>query len=215
MAEAAPTSPLASMTAAFAEIRPQSDGALTIGEIPFCAQVTLRVEPGSVAALAVVDALGLRLPTRPCTVASQDALDALWMGPDEWLLVSAERTAADLEGTVRAALAAHDDPDPVSVVDVSAQRTIVELSGPAARTVLSRGCALDLHESVLGAGQCVQTLLAQAPVILQPMTETDTIRVFVRPSFATYLAAWLLDASFEERSQATSPGNGELVLRAG
>ena len=214
MVEAAPTSPLASMTAAFYEVCAQSDAALTIRERPFCAQVTLRVEPGSVAALAVADALGLRLPRRPCTVESQDALDALWLGPNEWLLVSSERTAAELERKVRAALTVQGGSDPVSVVDVSAQRTIIELSGPAARTVLAKGCALDLHESVFSAGQCVQTLLARAPVIVQPMIEADTIRVFVRPSFATYLAAWLLDASFEERSQAASPVNDELALRA-
>ncbi|HET9094983.1 MAG TPA: sarcosine oxidase subunit gamma family protein, partial [Solirubrobacteraceae bacterium] len=171
MADLGPTSPLAVMSAAFSEACAQSDGVLGIQERPFAAQVTLRIDPDSATGLAVADALSLRLPVSPCTVAGGESLEALWLGPDEWLLVSFEQTAGAIERTVRSVTARGTD-DPVAVVDVSAQRTIVELSGPAVRTVLARGCALDLHESVFSAGCCAQTLLAQAPVILQP-TDTD------------------------------------------
>jgi heterotetrameric sarcosine oxidase gamma subunit len=97
----------------------------------------------------------------------------LWLGPDEWLVLNA--TEADF------ALAC----------DVSANRAVLELSGPDARTVLATGTPIDLRE--LQPGRCAQTLLARTQVILQ-CTTTDTFRIFVRPSYANYLRAWLEDA---------------------
>ena len=55
------------------------------------------------------------------------------------------------------ALAAGLDGDPGSVVDVSANRTTLELSGPPAREVLEKGCPLDLHPRAFGPGRAVST----------------------------------------------------------
>jgi sarcosine oxidase subunit alpha len=74
-------------------------------------------------------------------------------------------------------------------VDVSGQRTILELSGPAAQDVLITGCPIDL-DALQGHAQ---TLLGKAPVILE-RPEPGTYRIYVRSSYTTYLAEWLLDA---------------------
>ncbi len=86
-----------------------------------------------------------------------------------------------------------------AVVDVSAQRTVIELAGPAARELLAKGCSIDLHPRVFGPGQCAQTTLARAPVILLPRAE-NAYWVFVRASFAEYCAEFLLDAMTEYRT---------------
>lgn len=210
MADPFPRSPLRSSQGAFADVDQESGGALAIRELPFTTQLTLRVDPDSAAARAVANVIGGPLPLVPNTAECRGALDVLWMGPDEWLLVSWEPTPSVLEPELRAACGDGF----ASVVDVSAQRTIIELTGPAARTVLARGCALDLHPSRLGAGRCAQTLLGQAQVILQPLaSEPDVLRVFVRASFARYLADWLLDACTEERLAVEGVLDGELALR--
>jgi sarcosine oxidase subunit gamma len=89
----------------------------------------------------------------------------------------------------------------VSVVDVSASRTVLELTGPFARDVLTHGCAIDLHPRAFGPGSCVQTTLAKTQVILHQTGGgrggAATYRVFVRASYADYLARWLLDAAVE------------------
>ena len=82
------------------------------------------------------------------------------------------------------------------MVNVSANRTTIRLVGPQARDVLAHGCALDLHPRVFGAGQCAQTLLARAGVLLVA-DDDGAFRILVRSSFARYLADWLLDASLE------------------
>ncbi|MFC4005643.1 2Fe-2S iron-sulfur cluster-binding protein [Nonomuraea purpurea] len=77
-------------------------------------------------------------------------------------------------------------------VDVSGQRTILELSGPSAHDVLITGCPIDLHPSVFPGH--AQTLLGRTSVILE-RRGPDTYRVYVRSSYAKYLAEWLIDAT--------------------
>jgi sarcosine oxidase subunit alpha len=101
----------------------------------------------------------------------------LELGPAWWLIVEGEAPGVPAG----------------SAVDVSAQRTVLELSGPEAHDILMTGCPIDLHPTVFEAGQHAQTLLGQAQVILQRGDDT-TFRIFVRSSFASYLAEWLLDA---------------------
>ena len=50
-------------------------------------------------------------------------------------------------------------------MEVSGQRTVLELAGPGALDVLITGCPLDLHPSVFTGH--AQTLLAKTPVILE------------------------------------------------
>jgi sarcosine oxidase subunit gamma len=163
-------------------------------ELPFLAQVDLRFDPANApVASALVSALGFGLPVEPNTVAGSGDLAALWLGPDEWLVVGPPGRETELELVVRAALGgAHG-----SVVDVSANRTTLELSGPDARRMLESGCPIDLHPRSFGPGRCAQTLLARANVVLwQTAAEPRlTYRILVRPSFAAYVAAWLADAA--------------------
>ena len=185
-------SPLAGFAAAFEQA---SGDEFAIAEIPLPRQLNLRVADAD----AWLDVLGVALPTIPNTSVSSRFGDLLWLGPDEWLLVS--RTAfGDLETRLRAA--AGDAA--VSIVDVSAGRTIISLHGSAVRQVLAHGCGLDLDAGFFAPGQCAQTMLALANVILlaphdQPSDFLDDPQffVFVRASFAGYLATWLLDAATE------------------
>jgi sarcosine oxidase, subunit gamma len=136
-------------------------------------------------------ALGVRLPHQPNTVSTVSQRSALWLGPDEWLVVDEDASTAAAEADVRAAFA----PDWGAVVDVSANRVCFELHGPTARDLLAHGCPLDLHPRVFGPGQCAQTLLARAAVILWQTDAAPTYRILVRASFAEHIARWLADAA--------------------
>lgn len=171
--------------------------ALPIGahELPFLTQLNLRSDPESAAADRIAKALGGFLPAVPCTVARLDGVDVLWLGPDEWLLVAPASDRDALTETVCEAVAQDG-----AVTDVSAQRTIVRLTGPPVREVLARGCAIDLHPNVTPVDSCVQTLLAQTGVILVVNDEAASdLLVLVRASFAEYFADWLIDACSELR----------------
>lgn len=153
------------------------------------AQVNVRAQ-GAVAA-RVGHALGVPLPLEPNTVSTIGERSVLWLGPDEWLVVDRVIPASDIETAVRDAFA----PDWGSVVDVSANRVVLEVAGPAARDLLARGCSLDLHPRSFGPARCAQTLLAKTAVILWQTDATPTFNVFVRASFAAHLTRWLADAA--------------------
>jgi sarcosine oxidase subunit gamma len=144
-------------------------------EVAFPAQVDLRAGDGS--------ALGL--PTEPNTWARLGEREVLWLGPDEWLVVAAADAAAlvaDLESSL---VASHH-----SVVDVSANRAVIDLAGAGRLELLSSACPIDLDPRSWTEGRCAQTLFGAAQVLIQERTE-DT-RLFVRPSFATYVVDLLL-----------------------
>jgi sarcosine oxidase subunit gamma len=150
-------------------------------ELGFPAQVDVRADPST--------ATSLGFPAEPNTVASSPDRDILWLGPDEWLVVvlagTAEAQVAELEASMGDA---HH-----SVVDVSANRTVIELGGPSRHALLSTACPIDLHPRSWGDGRCAQTVFGAAQILLQ---ERDgTTRVFVRPSFAAYVVDLLLAAS--------------------
>ena len=149
-------------------------------EIALERQVDLRVDPVDPAANRIGELLGTPLPVVPNT--GSEAV--LWLGPDQWLVFGAS------EQELRAALG----DTPGSVVDVSANRVVFELSGPGARDVLEQGCAIDLHPRAFGPGRCAQTTLARANVVLHQVDDVPTYRLLVRPSFAGYLRLWLRDA---------------------
>ncbi|GAA4195395.1 hypothetical protein GCM10022252_41120 [Streptosporangium oxazolinicum] len=185
-----------------ARLRPVASPDLRIAELPFLTQVNVRVEPGSGTAADIARALGVPLPAEPDTFASTGGdvppsgtavsdTRVLWLGPDEWLVVGPPGDTG-LENRLRAAAGTGH----AAVTDVSAQRTVLLVTGRKARDLLSHGCALDLHPRAFGPGRCAQTMLARAQVVLT-RGEEDEFHVLVRSSFADYLAAWLLDAAGE------------------
>lgn len=191
---APPRSPLTDAAGRLAAATRSSGGAVRLAELPFLAQVNVRLDAKGAAADAVGPALGLQLPLEPNTAVRAGELTALWLGPDEWLLVGPPGGERELESRIRTA--AGDEP--VSVTDVSAQRTTLLVAGPRARDLLAHGCALDLHPRAFGPGRCAQTTLGRAQVVLVARDEARAgFWVLVRSSFAGYLTDWLLDAATE------------------
>lgn len=172
--------------AAFAGRLPTATDGVEVTAVPFLAQVGLRVEPGSAAADRVEAALGVELPANNRVNAVGDRR-VLWLGPDEWLVVGPDGSEGEISALLEQALEGAG-----AVVDLSGNRTGIEIRGPRGRDLLATCCSLDLHPRVFGPGQCAQTLLQKAPILIE-QTADDVTLLHVRPSFAAYVAAWLLD----------------------
>jgi sarcosine oxidase, subunit gamma len=167
-------------------------GELSIRELPFVSQVNLRADPTDTGLLHRLASTlgGLAIPNAPNTVTSTGDRRALWLGPDEWLIVGPEGQQAAIQEALRVGL----DDALGSIVDVSANRTVLEIRGARAPDVLAHGISIDLDPRSSGSGGCAQTLLAKAQVIIE-WREEFAFEVYVRTSFADYLATWLLDAT--------------------
>ena len=172
------------------------EAGVSLGELPFRAQAVLRGDVGDPAfAAAVAQAVGVRPPVEPNTVEGPEALAVgtriLWLGPDEWLVVS--RDGDDPADRLSAALAGQH----AAVADVSDGRAVIALSGANARDVLAKGCPLDLHPRAFGPGRCAQSHLAKAHVLLHQIGDAPLFEIYVHRSFADYLWHWLEDAAEE------------------
>lgn len=176
-------SPLALRPDDLSAIGVSTGGGLIVEHVPFLTQIDVRLEA------ALAERAPYPLPTTPNTVWEEGRRAALWLGPDEWLVLGPPGTGPEIVGELEAAL----DGSHRSVVDVSANRVALELSGPRTKEVLSKGCAIDLHPRAWRSGVCAQTMLARAQVILHE--RSGSTGVLVRPSFADYLVDWLIDAS--------------------
>lgn len=188
------SSPLARRAAEFAEHSAEGPRGVRLVEEPFHTQVDLRVHPDSPAIARVEQALEIALPHHtPNRVTGDQQHAVLWLGPSEWLVVAPDGQVGRIRESVQHALGEA----PGSVVDVSANRTMLRLSGSRARDVLEKLCSLDLHPREFGPGQCAQTLIGRTQVILWQVGAEPSYRIMVRCSYAHYLADLLVDGMAE------------------
>lgn len=173
---------------ASAAAEPRGSG-VHLSEMPFRPCVNLRAQATPEVRTILSQHAGCGLPVQPLEAARRGSLTALWLGPDEWLLVGG---GDDLCDRLAAAFRGHF----VTVTEVGDAYCIVRLAGPAAREVLAKGCGLDIHDSVFPPGKVARSLLAKAEVILH-RTAAEAFDIYVARSYADYLWRWLEDAGRE------------------
>ena len=168
---------------------------VAIRELPGLHTLDLRVGPGTSAQAAVAEALGMDLPVKPGqtrggSVSGGAEAHALCLAPDWWLMVGLQEAKQKL-----APLLLKNDYH-LSAVDVSGQRTTIELDGPKVRDVLAHLWDQDLREKNFPIASVSQGLMAKAPVIVWHIAPFR-YRVLVRSSFALHGWKALVDAAEE------------------
>jgi len=167
---------------------------VAIRELPGLPTHDLRVAPGTLTQAAVAEALGIDLPkpgqTREASVSDINEAYALCLAPDWWLILGMEKAEQKLKP-----LQMNNDFH-FSVVDVSGQRTTIELEGPKVREMLAHLWDQDLREKSFPIGSVSQGLMAKAPVIVFHIA-SFRYRALVRSSFALHLWKALVDAAEE------------------
>jgi sarcosine oxidase subunit gamma len=177
---------------------PRFDAGPTLAPLPPASRYILRGGPPARA--AAEKAAGVGIPAEACRAFTQGERAALWLGPDEWLLIAPEAQGAALSGALTAALAGL----PHSLVEVSHRQSAAELRGPMAATVLAAGCPLDLDARSFPVGMCTRTVLAKAEVVLW-RTATEVFHIEVARSFVAYVSEFLAEA---ERNSTSDQGLG-------
>jgi sarcosine oxidase, subunit gamma len=113
---------------------------------------------------------------------------ALWLGPDEWLVI--DEDGADLMGACAGIRALH------SAVDVSHRNVGILLDGPHSEAMLSAGCPQDLSLAAFPVGSATRTVLGKVEIVLL-RSAPDSFRVEVWRSFSDYAFTLLVEASRE------------------
>ena len=170
-------------------------GVAEIKEIPFQTMAGIRVRRDSDEGQRIAAVTG-GLPASCGEVTESEGVSTLWLGPAEFLVVAPENAHESVGGDLVPALIESLGEGQGQVVDLSANRTIFELSGTQSRAVLEKGCSQDLHPRVFKAGTALATEIGHIPVMLWKSGD-DTFRVLPRASFADYLGRWLVDGMRE------------------
>lgn len=131
------------------------------------------------------------LPQRPgsASVGDGDRV-AIWLGPDEWLLIAGEVDPEIIAAELQAALA----DTPHSLVDVSHRQIELDVSGPYASRALSAGCPLDLRLSAFPTGIATRTIFDKAEIVLW-RSDDQVFRIEAARSFAPFVVASLMEAA--------------------
>ncbi len=147
-------------------------------------RLSLRARNKSVAALS--KALGFALPQKPKMSASKGSRAALWLGPDEWLIIDTGANApSDALKNSRVLQ---------SAVDISMRNTAIIVSGAGAQAVLAAGCPQELHLEKFPTGACSRTMFGKAEVVIW-RTAKQEFRIECWRSFSTYVFDFLEEAA--------------------
>ena len=130
---------------------------------------------------------GVDCAEEACRARVQDSRAALWLGPDEYLLIGGDEGARD---GVLAALENALAQVPHALVDISHRQFSLEVSGPHATAILSGACPLDLNLGEFPVGMCTRTVLSKADIVLW-RTRDDVFHIEVWRSFAGYVTGLL------------------------
>ena len=163
-------------------------------EMPLLAYISLRGNQQNATFMsAAKQALGIALPTQPCTLEHATWGYVCWLSPDEWLVICSRTQAAKLQ----AALEAFLDGIHSQVVDNSGGYTSVLLQGKNATDVLQHCTVYDLH--ALAANKIVGTTFGKASVFLHRQDflhqHDKAYALILRRSFADYIWRYLARAA--------------------
>jgi sarcosine oxidase subunit gamma len=166
--------------------RKAAAGSVTLTAAAPASRLVLRAPELSLGSLS--RALGLTLPTAPKSSAASANLrrHALWLGPDEWLVI--DEDGADLVAEGGSSTSLH------SAVDVSHRNVAILVDGAGAAACLNAGCPQNLSLEAFPVGACSRTVLGKIEVVLHRTAET-AFRVEVWRSFSDYAWDFLEEAA--------------------
>jgi sarcosine oxidase subunit gamma len=140
--------------------------------------------------------LDMILPTEANTSSSSSKLTSIWLSPDEWMVVSNEKTKKDtnnydLEESLYNSISKSNLG---AVVDVTDQFVMLELEGPKVYELFSSGSPFNFNEFKEKKGSSTQTLLNGIDVIILNKG-INLVNLFVRRSFSEHLYSWINDSA--------------------
>ena len=138
--------------------------------------------------------LNMILPTEANTSTTSDKLTAIWLSPDEWMIVSNELVSKDTNKYELHEMLFNSisKTNLGAVTDVTDQFLQLELKGENIYEIFSAGSPFNFNEFKEKKGSTTQTVLNHIDVILHNKGE-NIVNLFVRRSFAEHLYSWIED----------------------
>ena len=145
---------------------------------------------------AIGKSLNMILPTEANTSTSGETLTALWLSPDEWMLLS-NKPLSDDTNTYEAEDNLINNISKVNlgaITDVSDQFVMINIKGSKVFDLFATGSPFNFNEFKDKKGSVVQTILSHIDVIIYH-TEINEVNLLVRRSFSEHLYSWINDSA--------------------
>ena len=140
----------------------------------------------------VQDILNIEMPNRTGFFETNEKNYLLQTSPDEWLILSDSiEILPQINELEKKLTKTH-----FALTNLTDQFQVIYISGEKSRWVLSKGCHIDLDQSIFGPKNCAQTNLALVDITIF-CTAKNSFTMLFRNSFANYILDWLQDASFD------------------
>jgi sarcosine oxidase, subunit gamma len=140
--------------------------------------------------------LNMILPAEANTSTSGQTLTALWLSPDEWMLVSNKTLSEDtntyevednlIKNISKVNLGA--------VTDVSDQFVMINIKGNKVFDLFATGSPFNFNQFKDKKGSVVQTILNHIDVVIH-LIEINEVNLLVRRSFSEHLYSWINDSA--------------------
>lgn len=120
---------------------------------------------------------------------SNSSTRILWMGPDNWLVISSNLNLLKQEEKK------FDDKN-FALTDISHSRTIIEIEGNLTQEVIKKGCPLDIND--LKQGDCANSVYNGMSIVIDFISDDPKkVRIFSLRSFGEFLYHSITDACLE------------------
>ena len=182
------------MLEAHPRVRQMSGRGIVVSVLPARTCINLRGDGLDARfARAVASVADVRPPLEPGASTAGLLASLLWLGPDEWLVVSETQAAGELYSRLQRALSGIDS----AVTDVSDASFVYAVAGENSRGMLAKGCSVDLHPRVFAPGKCARTLLAKVGTLIHLRAADPVFELYFARSCGDYAWAWLEAAALE------------------
>ena len=145
---------------------------------------------------AVGKSLNILLPTESNTSTQSDKLTALWLSPDEWMILSnkpGDKSTNNYE-TERLLNNNISKLNIGAVTDVTDQFVMISLKGNKIYELFQCGSPFNFNDFRNKKGAVTQTILAKIDIIVYNQ-EKNSVNLLVRRSFSEHLFSWMNDAA--------------------
>lgn len=119
---------------------------------------------------------------------SNAACTLVWSGPGQWLTIPTSDDFVSIVAAFGGIAAASEQGD---------GRALIEIGGPAARDILAKGLAIDLHTTAFTPGSVAVTALSHLSVQIWQADATPTYVLSVPRTVAGHVWQWLLESAAE------------------
>ena len=168
---------------------------VTIEELSLSGKINIRGKSSDKEFMKNIgSALNLVLPIEPNVRIFNNNISIMWLGPNEWLVITPENE----KGGIISLLNSNLNPQKTAITDVSFNRTILRLEGEKVFTLLSKFLVANLEKILKTNFSVAQTIFIKIPVLFvrnNTDEEPTSLDLHLNRSHTKYVYELLVDGS--------------------